>query len=100
VPRYKGRLTFIGGTTIDQGDERVEVTAWLYAQGEAPASSFTGRYVLFDNSPEVRTGAALIQFSSGDEAEGVITHAGPRSGRFKINEPLREISRRRSAKPS
>jgi hypothetical protein len=99
VPRNPRRLVFVGGATIDQGDRRVEVSAWLHAS-EAPASSFTGRYVLFDDSPEIHTGAALIQFSSGDEADGVITHAGQGSGRFNIDEPLRDISRQGFVKPS
>jgi hypothetical protein len=37
------RLVFQGGTTIDQGQERVEVTAWLYSKDAAPSVCFTGR---------------------------------------------------------
>jgi hypothetical protein len=93
------RFVFQGGATIDQGQERVEVSAWPYSKEAAPAVSLAGHYHPFDNSPEIHTGPEPIVFSSGDEADCVITHASPTSGRFAIDGPLREISRRRFTAP-
>ena len=85
------RLSFQGGATIEQGNDRIEVTAVLYANEEAPASSFSGTYELFDHTPRPQPGPVVIRFSSGDEADALITEAGPSSGRFEISEHLRPL---------
>jgi hypothetical protein len=99
--RSDPRLAFLGDSTIYQEGQRFEVTAALFAEGSAPASSFFGHYW---NAvpPEVRTGPARIQFSDGSEADAMLATIDPDKGGFRISGYLEDTAelmkaRRRSS---
>ena len=86
------RLAFLGGATIYQEERKFDVTATLYAEGPAPAESFFGHYDLA--TPEgILSGAALIRFSDGSEAEAVLAAVDPDRGGFRLTSALRDLSR-------
>jgi hypothetical protein len=89
------RLAFLGVATIYQDGRKFEVDATLFAEDDSPASF--GHYQ--NAVPEgVRSGAALIRFSDGSEADAALAEVDPDRGGFRIKGDLQEL--RHSAKPS
>jgi hypothetical protein len=86
------RLAFLGGATIYQGDHKFEATATLFAEGPAPAESFFGHYE--GVTPDgVESGAALIRFSDGSEADAILAAVDSDRGGFRLTSGLRDLSR-------
>ena len=94
------RLTFLGGATIYQGDHKFDAMATLYAEGPAPAESFFGHYEgatphpLYEPTPGgVESGAAVIRFSDGSEADAILAAVDPDKGGFRLTSGLRDLHR-------
>jgi hypothetical protein len=94
------RLAFLGGATIYQGDHKFEATATLFADGPQPAESFFGHYdgatpdSYYEAAPDgVESGAALIRFSDGSEADAMLAAVDPDRGGFRLTSGLRDLSR-------
>ena len=86
------RLAFLGGATIYQGDHKFEATATLFAEGPPPAESFFGHYE--GVTPDgVESGAALIRFSDGSEADAILAAVDSDRGGFRLTSGLRDLSR-------
>jgi hypothetical protein len=94
------RLAFLGGATIYQGDHKFEATATLFAEGPQPAESFFGHYhgatpdSYNEAAPDgVESGAALIRFSDGSEADAMLAAVGSDRGGFRLTSGPRDLSR-------
>jgi hypothetical protein len=93
------RLAFLGGATIYQGDRKFEATATLFAaEGPQPVESFFGHYdgvtpnSSYEAAPDgVESGAALIRFSDGSEADAMLAAVDPDRGGFLLTSSLREL---------
>jgi hypothetical protein len=93
------RLAFLGGATIYQGDHKFEASATLFAEGPQPAESFFGHYdgatphgYYESSSVGVESGAALIRFSDGSEADAVLGAVDSHRGGFRLTSGLRDLS--------
>jgi hypothetical protein len=86
------RLVFLGGATIYQGDRKFDADTTLFAEGPQPAESFFGHY---DGAiPDgVESGAALIRFSDGSEADALLAAVDTDRGGFRLTSGLRDLSR-------
>ena len=94
------RLAFLGGATIYQGDHKFEATATLFAEGPPPAEAFFGHYEgvtpdsYYDATPDgVESGAALIRFSDGSEADAILAAVDSDGGGFRLASGVRDLSR-------
>ena len=71
----------------------------LFAQGPPPAESFLGHYEgvtpdsYYDAAPDgVESGAALIRFSDGSEANAILAAVDSDRGGFRLTSGLRDLS--------
>ena len=85
------RLAFLGGATIYQGEHKFEATATLFAEGRQPADSFFGHYD-GANPDGIQSGAALIRFSDGSEADAMLVAVDADKGGFRLTSGLRDLS--------
>jgi hypothetical protein len=85
------RLAFLGGATIYQDGRKFDVTATLYAEGPTPTDSFFGHYE--GAVPEgIASGAAMIRFSDGSQADAALAAVDPDRGGFRLTSDLRDLS--------
>ena len=80
------RLAFLGTASVQQGLTKVEVTATLFAEGDAPSGSFFGHYEgVTAGQDELHSGGARIRFSDGSEADAVLAVVDQDTGGFRIH---------------
>jgi hypothetical protein len=77
-----------------------EATATLFAEGPRPTESFFGHYdgaspdTYYEAAPDgVESGAALIRFSDGSEADAMLAAVDSDRGGFRLTSGLRDLSR-------